>query len=107
MSKEQWIGYEEEQLSFLNIKNIQGLNTQCCNNGIYRNEEMNTEIKIEEGDLIDGWGNHRKLIQKSNCEFYIYNLPITIKFINEDNFKIQGQQISERWTTTGKVYKRV
>lgn len=104
LSKEQWSRYEEEQLSFLNLENLQSSKAQCRYSGTYRNEEMDTEIKIEKGDLIDCWGNHRKLIPKSNCEFYIYNLPITIKFINQDNIQIEGQQLNERWTTVGANY---
>jgi hypothetical protein len=107
LSKEQWGRYEEELLSFLNLENIESPKMQCSCSGTYRNEEMDTEIKIDEGDLIDGWGNHRKLIPKSHCEFYVHNLPITIKFINQDSFQIVGQQINERWTTVGAVYKRV
>lgn len=106
LSKEHWSRYEEKQLSFLNLENLQSPKAQCYCSGTYRNEEMDIEIKIEEGDLIDGWGKHRKLIPKSNCEFYIHNLPITIKFINQDNFQIEGQQINERWTTVGAIYKR-
>lgn len=107
LSKEQWSRYEEKQLSFLSLENLQSSKTQYCCSGTYRNEEMDTEIKIEEGDLIDGRGKHRKLIPKTHCEFYIHNLPITIKFINQDNLLIGGQQINERWTTVGAVYKRV
>lgn len=107
LSKEQWKQYEEELLSFLKLESLQSPKTQCLCNGTYRNEEMDIEIKIEDGDLVDGWGNHRKLIPKSPCQFYIYNLPITIKFIDTDNFQMEGHQINERWTSTGAVYKRV
>lgn len=71
LSKEQWKLYEEELLSFLRLKRLENYKAQCCCDGTYRNEEMNTEIKIEEGDLIDGWGNRRKLLPKSHCELYI------------------------------------
>lgn len=107
LSKEQWSQYEEDQLFFLNLGNLKSPKMQCYSSGTYRNEKMNIEIKIEKGSLIDGWGNYRKLIAKSHCEFYIHNLPITIKFINQDSFQIEGQQINERWTTVGSVYKRI
>lgn len=106
LSQEQWSQYEEELLSFLNLERRQSPEGQNYYSGTFINEKMNTKVKFEDGYLIDCRGNHRKLIPKSHCEFYIHNLPITIKFIDQDNFLIEGQQISERWTTVGALYKR-
>ena len=107
LSKEQWSLYEEELLSFLKLEKLELPKELCSFSGTFRNEEMDTELKIEKGELIDGYGNHRKLIPKAHSQFYINNLPISVKFINEDNFQIEGQQIGARWTTAGAVYKRV
>ncbi len=107
LSKEQWSLYEEEFLRFIGLKNIKAIKTKCFCSGTYKNDEMDTVIKIEEGFLIDGWGNRRKLIHKSSSELYVYNLPITIKFTNQDSCRINGQQINERWTTVGAVYKKI
>lgn len=107
LSKEQWNRYEEELMSFLDLERQQSPKEQICCSGTFRNDEMDTEIKIEAGSLIDKWGNCRKLIPKSCSEYYIHNLSVSIKFINQDKFRIEGQQINERWTTAGAVYKRV
>lgn len=107
LTKEQWSIYEEKLLSFLELKNLQNPEIKCSYNGTYRNEEIDIEIKIEEGYLINGRRNRRKLIPKSYCDFYIHNLPVRIKFINQDNFQIEGEQINERWTTVGLIYHKM
>jgi hypothetical protein len=107
LSKEQWSQFEEKLLTFIGLKNIKAIKANCFCSGTYKHCEMDTVIKIEEGFLIDGWGNRRKLIPKAGSELHVYNLPLTIKFIDEDNIKVEGQQINERWTTVGTAYKRI
>ena len=97
ISNADWNRYENEMLVFLEIKPL---------NGVYINEELNFEIKLDGLKIIDPCGNERKLIPKSANEFYVECLPTVLKFENAEQIVISGMQILERWTTTGTVYKK-
>ena len=98
-----WKRYEKEMLSFLGIEYISSPNI-LPKNGVYRNDKLNLEIIIDGLTMKDPFGNVRKLIPKSDAEFYIDCLPMILRF-EEEQITVKGVQIPDRWTKTGTAYK--
>jgi hypothetical protein len=106
ISKGEWTYYENKMLSFLGIDRISSPNA-IPQNGIYRNEALNFEIKVDGLTIIDPVGKTRKLIPKSTSEFYIECLPVILQFENSRQIITAGLQIVERWTKIGTRYKKM
>ena len=105
ISEENWASYEDKMLSFLGIERMKGPDG-IPPSGTYRNEELNSEIKVDGMTMTDPTGNTRELIAKSSNEFYVKRLPVVLRF-EADRIITTGMQICERWTATGTVYRRI
>lgn len=99
-----WPQYEDRILSFLELKRMPDPEAYPVN-GSYRNEELGFTITIDGLTMIDPTGKERKLIAKSEKEFYVDWLPVCLKF-RENRIEITGTQICERWTVTGLCYQK-
>ena len=99
-----WICHEDEMLSFLDINRIPNPDA-LPQDGVYANEALGYVIKVDGLSFIDPTGQTRKLHPKSQNEFYVDWLPTVLQF-EDEKIIISGSQISERWTTTGMVYKK-
>jgi hypothetical protein len=97
---------EDKLLSFLNIKRMPNPHFLPYN-GIFKNKTYDFVIKIDNLSIFDPNGNTRKLIPKSNNEFYVERLPVIIRFISSELIIMAGMQIIEKWTEIGLEYKKL
>ena len=98
-----WAGLEDEMLSFLDVKRKPGP-AAVPRDGVYVNEATGFTIIIDGLSFTDPTGQIRKLVPKSQNEFYVDWLPTVLRF-EGDKIIISGSQICERWTKTGTVYQ--
>jgi len=98
-----WTDCKDGMLSFLGIKRMAGPEA-FPPNGIYKNAELELEIKIEGLSMRDPVGNTRALIPRAGNEFYVERLPVVLRFESPRRIAIAGTQICERWTTTGTIF---
>lgn len=106
ITNQDWKTYEDEMLSFLGAKRKSYPNVLPAN-GIFRNETFAQEIEINGLLMKDPNGTERVLTPKSDCEFYVECLPVVLHFNGLEQIIISGEQICERWTTTGTQFKKV
>ena len=105
ISDDNWARREDEILSFIDINRVPSPDA-IPQNGVYVNEALGFVIKVDGLSFVDPTGKVRKLVAKSQNEFYVDWLPTVLRF---DNGKIiiAGSQISERWTATGMIYTKI
>lgn len=106
ISNGDWKGYEQKMLSFLGIENIPSPRA-IPSYGKYKNVKLNFEIDVNGLTIKDPCGVIRKLIPKSENEFYVECLPAVLLFNEQEQIIIAGNQICERWTTLGTTYEKV
>lgn len=106
ITKGTWSEYEHAMLEFLGVKPASSpeVNTYV---GVYRNECLGFQLEVNGLTLTDPNGTVRRLIPKAPGEFYVQYLPTVLKLDNIDKIVISGEQICERWTTSGMEYSRV
>jgi len=92
-------------LSFIKVDRIPNPEA-VLQTGIYTNEELNFTITVDGLSMTDPTGQVRKLIPKSQNEFYIDWLPTILRF-EDGKLIISGSQVCEHWTKTGLVYNRI
>lgn len=99
-----WKAYVELLLNFLNLSYVpsHGFALPC---GTYINEELNQRIQVVEGYLFTPDGGKKQLLPKSSTEFYIHDLPVIMK-LDGDSIIIEGEQLCDRWTTTGTIFQK-
>lgn len=101
-----WSGYEQEMLSFLDIKH-KTYPEITMYEGIYENEYPGFRLEVNNLVLTDPNGGIRKLIPKAKDEFFVQYLPVVLRFESADKIVISGDQICERWTTLGTVFEKI
>ena len=101
-----WSGYEQEMLSFLDIKR-KTYPEITIYEGIYENEYPGFRLEVNNLVLTDPNGGIRKLIPKAKDEFFVQYLPVVLRFESADKIVISGDQICERWTTLGTVFEKI
>lgn len=106
ITKQDWKTYEDEILSFLGVERKSYPNV-LPSNGIFRNEDLAQDIEVNGLLMKDPKGTERILTPKSTCEFYVECLPIVLHFNGLDQIIISGEQICDRWTTTGTQFVRI
>lgn len=106
ITKQDWVNYENKMLSFLEIERKSPPNV-FPPIGVYTNSTLGVELEIQGLLLIDPSGVKRELTPKSDCEFYVENLPVILRFNGLDEIIILGGQICEPWTTSGTLFIRV
>jgi hypothetical protein len=106
ISEGNWHSYENRMLSFLGIDNI-SFSGRIPEAGVYKNKKLNFEIVVDGMTIIDPLGGTRKIMSKSDNEFYVERLPVILKFENNNQIVISGFQIIERWTTIGLIYEKM
>lgn len=106
ITNQDWKTYEDEILLFLGAKRKSYPNV-LPTNGIFRNEALVYDIEVNGLLMKDPKGTERILTPKSDCEFYVEGLPVVLHFNGLDQIIISGEQICERWTTTGTQFKKV
>lgn len=100
-----WACHEDEMLSFLDVNRITSLDA-FPPNGVYANETLGFEIKVDGLSIIDPTGKARKIFPKSHNEFYVDWLPTILRF-EDKKIIISGSQICEHWTKIRMIYNKV
>jgi hypothetical protein len=104
-----WDKYEADLLQFLNIEFHQEPNFRFTS-GIFRNDVIDVSFKIQEHaggyQLIDPYGVKRQLYGRSNKEWYIQDYPVTLMLNDKDQIVIAGENLTNRWTESGLIFKR-
>jgi hypothetical protein len=105
ISKGRWGEYVEQLMNFFNLNYIESPKVQFPN-GSYYNEHLKETLVISNEKCLAPGGGEKRLFAKSDTEFYFYDIPVILRVLN-DCIVIEGEQLCERWTTTGTVFKRV
>lgn len=106
ISKEDWGASEDAILAFLGAQR-KVYPYALAPSGIFRNEALAQEFEIHDRWMKDPYGKQRALTPKSNNEFYVECLPVVLHYHGPDQIRISGEQICERWTTTGTRFIRI
>lgn len=91
-------------MGFINLSYIDSPEVKFPN-GRYFNDKLNQFIDIVQDRFNVPGGGNKQLIAKSTTEFYLHDLPVIIKYDN-DCLTIAGEQLCEKWTTRGTVFKK-
>lgn len=105
ISEGNWNEYVKELLKFYHLDDIASP-TFPFPNGRYFNEELGKSIEISNEICLTPDGGQKKLLAKSENEFYINDLPVILRYSN-DCLVIEGEQLCDRWTTTGTIFEKV
>jgi hypothetical protein len=105
ITNQDWETYENEILSFLGAERKSYHNT-LPPNGVFRNETLGQGIEVHGLLIKDPYGKERILTPKSDFEFYVECLPVVLRFCGQNQMVISGEQICERWTTSGTLFLR-
>lgn len=100
-----WDEYVDQLLSFLNISFSQTPKVSLPYQKFF-NSELNKVIEIYDDIFITPNGEQKRLSRKNNNEFYLNNIPVIIR-LEEDQVVFTGEQLCERWTSTGTIFQRV
>ncbi|MBP1992328.1 hypothetical protein [Paenibacillus eucommiae] len=103
-----WGLYTKDILTFLDLEYVQNpvdAVPDSLMNGTYVNRKLNQHIHISGNTLITPTGARKKLVPRSEKEFYISDIPVILQFA-DNQIRIKGEQICERWTTYGTVFER-
>jgi hypothetical protein len=73
----------------------------------FKNKESDLQIVMDGLFFIDPRGKRKRIFPKSKNEFYIEDLPVILYFPTPEKLIMHGQQLNDRWTTTGTEYLRV
>lgn len=105
ISEAKWSEYMDTVLATLELSSMTpGIATPIS--GRYVNPGLGQEIAVEGDVLITPGGAHKKLIaRRETNHFFLADLPMTIRF-QDDALVVTGEQICERWTTSGTVFVR-
>lgn len=106
ISNNEWQQVEEAILSFLEL----GRKPSTAHNhfaGLFVNKEHEFKIQVDGLTITDPGNAKKRLIPRTEHEFYIYDSPVVLKF-NKGGSEliIGGNQLIKRWTTIGTVYIR-
>jgi hypothetical protein len=105
ISEGNWNEYVKELLKFYHLDDIASP-TFPFPNGRYFNEKLGKSIEINYEICLTPDGGKKKLFAKSEYEFYINDLPVILRYSN-DCLVIEGEQLCDRWTTTGTIFTKV
>ncbi|GGE02889.1 hypothetical protein [Paenibacillus nasutitermitis] len=100
-----WNDYVDLLLNFLNLSYVPS-RSFTLPNGTYMCEEINQQIQLVEGHLITPDGAKKKLMPRSSSEFFIHDLPVIIR-LDGERIIIKGEQLCDRWTTSGAIYQKL
>ncbi|KQL54923.1 hypothetical protein AN964_16390 [Heyndrickxia shackletonii] len=106
ISEGNWSKYVQMILSELEII-LTEISVSSLPVGKYVNEELGFEIRLEGSFMIDPTGTRKCLYKKTENEYYIENLPVILYLETPDKLVIKGEQLCDRWTTLGLVYRRI
>lgn len=103
ISGNDWAEYEDRMLNFVRISRSEPIGA-AAPPGRYVCRERGWEIVIEGQTMYEPNGKARRLTPRSDVEFRVDCLPVTLKFMGDGSFMTGGDQIAERWTAAGNVF---
>ena len=105
VSAQSWREYEDRMLRFLGAGRREAPSGRA-KDGTYVNAGLGFSFSIRDGVMTDPEGTVRRLTPKGPDEFFIENLPETLRFFSEDSAGFRGQPIIPQWSENGLVYRR-
>lgn len=105
VSAQHWREYEDRMLRFLGAERREAPSGRA-KDGIYVNTGLGVSFSIRDGVMTDPEGTRRKLTSKGPDEFFIENLPETLRFFSGNSAGFCGQPIIPQWSENGLVYQR-
>ncbi len=100
IAKQDWASYEQKMLSFIGIEH-KADPAAVPPSGVYTNASLDLHIKFDGWCMKDPGGTSRRLMPKSNTEFYVEGLPVIIRVTENGDLTVVDGQICKRWTTLG------
>jgi hypothetical protein len=100
-----WGEYVDLLMNFFNLSYIDHPSA-IFPTGTYFNVELNQKIEIIDDFFLCPDGGRKRLIPKSESEFYLNDLPVIIRYKN-DRIIMDGEQVGGRWTTRGTIFQKV
>ncbi|MFD0716415.1 hypothetical protein [Paenibacillus sp. GCM10027626] len=102
-----WSKYQHSLLQFLDIPYIEsGHNHRFYPSGRYHSLTLDQHVEISGDYFITPSGGKKRISPKSKTEFCLSDIPVRIQIIDE-NLILTGEQLCEKWTTRGTVYRKV
>lgn len=101
-----WDQYTERLLAKLELTYKKLVTDNEIPNGTFFNQKLGQYIEIKGETFVTPQGHRKRLILCGQNEFYLQDLPMTIR-VENDKVSIAGEQLIERWTTRGTVFLKV
>jgi hypothetical protein len=107
ISNGDWDKYVADMMSFIGLKEINKKDSNLIYPiGVYENKELNLKLEVQDKCLIDPNGKKKQLISRKEYEFYIEDLPVILK-VERNKIIISGEQLIDRWTTSGTEFTKI
>jgi hypothetical protein len=107
ISNGDWDKHVADIMSFLRLKEINKEDTNVIYPiGTYENKELNLKLEVHEKFFIDPYGKKKQIIARKENDFYIEDLPVILRF-EKNRIIIAGEQLIDRWTTSGMEFMKV
>lgn len=106
ITEQTWDRYTEKLLAELGLTDQKPFNDEETPTGTFFNQELGQYVEIKGGLFVTPQGHRKRLISRGQNEFYLQDLPMTIR-VESDTVTIEGEQLIERWTTRGTVFLKV
>jgi hypothetical protein len=100
-----WGEYVDRLLDFTYLSKIEAPAAHYPN-GKYVNEKLKQTIEIIDDQFLTPNGGRKRLLPKSDTEFYLNDIPTVIR-VEGNAIVMEGEQVCERWTTKGTVFTKV
>ena len=105
ISANNWKAYEDEMLELLEIHRME-ISEYKAMEGTFVNTEQRFSFTIQDNMMIDPEGVKRRLLPKTQEEFFVEGIPTILQFFGGNSVRLLGRQIIPQWTETGTIYKQ-
>ncbi|MCQ6562548.1 hypothetical protein [Paenibacillus mendelii] len=100
-----WEEYTGLLMSFVNISSIAPPAARFPS-GQFVNETLNQQLTFIDDYCITPGGGRKRLSPKSDTEYYLHDIPVTFRWI-QDRIVVEGEQLIDRWTASGTIFQRI
>lgn len=107
ISNGDWDKHVAHMISFIGVNEINKEDTNVTYPiGTYENKEMNLKLEIHDEFFIDPYGKKKQIFPRKENEFYVEDLPVILR-VERNKITIAGEQLIDRWTTSGTEFMKV